>query len=354
MSVLVADRLRRGGRAARAVAVGLLVALALPVVAATSVAPERWVARRGDDLAWSQPAFDDAAWPTADPRSSWRELGEQGYDGMLWFRGVAKPTDDASRPAARNDLGILLGPPACGAYELFAGGRSVGRSRGWSAPLAFGFAEVFRIPREAIGRDGTIRLALRARRTGWISDADDAAGPVSGTLTIGSYTALSDHVQVAWTRHLLRELPLLILAALFAFTAVRHLLLFGRRQQESEHLWFGLLSLAFAVNTFASTYWIYGSPRTAAWPRASPTSPAISPPSSRSSSSGRSLRGRSRVPSARTSSRTPRWPRSSDSGRSCAPSSRAAPRAGSGCCRCWRSQAYSCCARSSAATRRRA
>src|SRR5581483_2835969 len=35
------------------------------------------------------------------------------------------------------------------------------------------------------------------------------------------------------------------------------LLLFGRRPGQSEHLWFALLAFVFALNTFASTYWIY-------------------------------------------------------------------------------------------------
>jgi len=61
-----------------------------------------------------------------------------------------------------------------------------------------------------------------------------------------------------WNTLLLREVPLLVLAALFAFVFLHHLLLFSRRRQ-SEHLWFGLLALAFSLNTFASTYWIYES-----------------------------------------------------------------------------------------------
>src|SRR5207237_2904634 len=53
------------------------------------------------------------------------------------------------------------------------------------------------------------------------------------------------------------EVPLLVLAALFGFVSLHHFLLFGRRRKQTEHLWFGLLAFAFAINTFASTYWIY-------------------------------------------------------------------------------------------------
>ena len=60
-----------------------------------------------------------------------------------------------------------------------------------------------------------------------------------------------------WNDNLLSEVPLLVLAAVFLFVFFHHLTLFLRRRQRTEHLWFGLLSLAFAINTFASTWWIY-------------------------------------------------------------------------------------------------
>ena len=218
MTVLLADRLP-GGRVA---ACGALFALLLIV---------------GTDCAAAQ-----------DVRATWREQGLQGYDGIVSYR--------LRMFVRERDPAVLLGPPAYGGYEVYAGGRLIGRSRGWSLALPFGFAEVFRIPREAIGADGTVMLALRVRRIGWVSDGDPASGPVSGVLTLGEQRALADRVRAEWSGLLLREVPLLVLAALFGFVFLHHLLLFSRRRQ-TEHLWFGLLALAFAINTFASTYWIY-------------------------------------------------------------------------------------------------
>ncbi len=73
---------------------------------------------------------------------------------------------------------------------------------------------------------------------------------------------LGDHLavqgtQAQWDHTLLADVPFLLLAILFATGAAYHLLLYGRRRQETGHLWFGLLSLCFAANTFASSYWIY-------------------------------------------------------------------------------------------------
>jgi signal transduction histidine kinase/ActR/RegA family two-component response regulator len=241
----------RGGRAA---VLGLLAALLLTAPAS---AQELWATQTGDDPRWSGPAFDDSAWPRVDVRSTWREQGHQARDGMVWFRRVVPLNEEARLAARKNELALLLGPPVYGGYEAYAGGRLIGRSRGWSAALPFAFPEVFRVPGEAIGKDGTVSLALRVRRIGWASDEDAQSGPVSAVLNLGGHQALADRIRARWTDQLLGELPLLILAALFALVSLRHLLLFGRRRAQTEHLWFGLLALAFAINTFASTFWIY-------------------------------------------------------------------------------------------------
>ncbi|HYM59315.1 MAG TPA: ATP-binding protein, partial [Thermoanaerobaculia bacterium] len=262
MTVHLADRLPGGGRA---VALGVLLALLVvfPMAAASMApsaggrSPELWATQTGDDPRWSWPEFDDSAWPRVGLRSTWREQGRQGYDGMVWFRRVVTLGDEARIAAGRNDLGLLLGPPVYGGYEAYAGGRRIGRSRGWSSALPFGFPEVFRVPREVIGNDGKVRLALRVRRISWVSDPDPDSGPVSTVLTLGAYPALADRLHSGWTDHLLKETPQLILAALFGLAFLHHLMLFGRRRKQTEYLWFGLLAFAFAINTFASTYWIY-------------------------------------------------------------------------------------------------
>ncbi|HYI09418.1 MAG TPA: ATP-binding protein [Thermoanaerobaculia bacterium] len=258
MSVHLADRLRSG---VRAVACGVLLGLlALPVSGAErpgEAGNELWATRTGDDPRWSQPGFDDSAWPRVPVHSTWNEQGRQGHDGMVWFRRVVTLGAEARQAARGNELGLLLGPPVYGGYEVYAGGRRIGRSRGWSASLAFGFPEVFRVPSEVVGKDGTLSVALRVRRIAWASDSDPQSAPVSGILTFGVRRALADRLHARWADQLLGEFPLLVLAALFGFAFLHHILLFGRRRQQTEHLWFALLALTFAINTFASTYWIY-------------------------------------------------------------------------------------------------
>ena len=115
--------------------------------------------------------------------------GLQGYDGIVSYR-TAWSSGSGRRAAAR--------PPAYGGYEVYAGGRLIGRSRGWSSALAFGFPQVFRVPDEAIGKDGKVVLALRVRRIGWVSDQDPKSAPVSAVLTLGGHPALADRVRAGW------------------------------------------------------------------------------------------------------------------------------------------------------------
>ena len=241
----------------RGSSLALFAALLLCPAAGRTVGPGLWKSRPGDDTRWASPEYDDSAWRTVALPAPWREQGYTGLDGTVWFRRVVPVDEEARLAARRGRLGILLGPPMYGGYQVFAGGRLLGSSRGWSLELPYPFAAVFRVPPQAVGENGELALALRVRRVGWWSDADPEAAAVGTTLALGDDQALRDRIDARWNRTLLKDLPLLLLAALFAPAAAYHLLLYWRRRQETEHLWFGLLSLCFAINTFASSYWIY-------------------------------------------------------------------------------------------------
>ena len=218
MPALFADRLSGG----RAVACGALLALLL---------------------------IPGTAFAAQDVRSTWRAQGLQGYDGIVSYRIPIVVRD--------RDAAVLLGPPAYGGYEVYAGTRLLGRSRGWSSPLAFGFSHVFRVSAEAIGGDGTVVLTLRARRIGWISDRDPESGPVSGVLTTGEYR----RPRGPHPRQLERP------SARGGSAARPGRALRVRRPppppalqpppQTGRAPLVRPLALAFAINTFASTYWIY-------------------------------------------------------------------------------------------------
>ncbi len=247
-------------RGATALAAVLLLFSAAGAAAAGDGAarPELWRTRPGDDPRWASPGWDDSLWRQVPLPAKWREQGYTGFDGDVWFRRVETLDAAARLAASRGRLGILLGRSSMyGAYQVFAGGRLAGSSRGWGLKLPYPRVEVFPIPRQAVDADGRVALALRVRRVAWAADREARAAPVGGELVLGDYQALHDRADLAWSRSLLTELPLLLLAALFLAAVPYHGVLYRRRRHEVGHLWFSLLALAFAANTFASSYWIY-------------------------------------------------------------------------------------------------
>jgi signal transduction histidine kinase len=83
------------------------------------------------------------------------------------------------------------------------------------------------------------------------------AAPVDRIVASSGGQALRAQGELAWANTLLADLPMLVLSALLLAAVPYHILLYLRRRQERAHLWFALLVLSFAANTFASSYWIY-------------------------------------------------------------------------------------------------
>jgi signal transduction histidine kinase/FixJ family two-component response regulator len=237
----------------------VLLLLAAGTVAAQGERPQAGLckSRPGDDVRWARPGYDDSAWRAVPLPATWREQGYAGLDGPVWFRRVVSLDEEGRLAARRGQLAILLGPPRYGGYQVYAGGRLLGASPGWAGKLCFPFEEVFRVPREAVGEDGTLALALRARRVGWRSDMEPDGAVVGDALVLGDYRTLRDRADLAWSRTLTADLPFLFLALLFVAVGAYDLLLYWRRRRQIEHLWFGLLALCFAANTFASSFWVY-------------------------------------------------------------------------------------------------
>jgi signal transduction histidine kinase/DNA-binding NarL/FixJ family response regulator len=252
-------------RDVRRVAILLAAVLLAPLVCRAAAAPSVpegtasaiWRAQRGDDPRWESPAFDDSAWPAVRLPGTWRDLGLSGFDGVVWFRGSFRLDAEASAAAGRGRLALFLGPSTHDGYQVYAGGRLIGSSRGEGGGLVYPRSEVFAIPPGLVGKEGGLVVALRMRRAAWITDRNPRAGPVGETVALGSEPALRDRAQVLWDRALFSELPLLVLTLLLVAAVPYHFLLFWRRRQETGHLWFGLLALCFAANTFACSYWIY-------------------------------------------------------------------------------------------------
>ena len=141
-----------------------------------------WKRQAGDDPQWSQPEFDDSAWPVVT-------MPLRTFDtGVFWLRR----TVDA--PACGGECYITVGLIS-EIYEVYVNGLRVGGAGEFaSSEVHHPQPRAFRIPAEALHRGSRVTVALRVRgshmmwgRTGqgisekdayWLSSADYATTAV--------------------------------------------------------------------------------------------------------------------------------------------------------------------------------
>jgi signal transduction histidine kinase len=239
------------------VALLLLPAFAADAEEEWSTLPQTWRSQVGDNPAWANPDYDDSTWSTVIPTATWDEQGYTGVDGYIWYRVRVTLDGLAMSLADDGQLGLSIGRTRFGGYQLFAGGRLVGQSRGWAVELPIPTPEVFQIPAEAVRADGTLDLALRVRRLGWASDRSDQGSVGGGLLALGHLQRARDQLDLEEARGLLGDVSLLLLTALYVLIGAYQVLLFLRRRQQVEYLWFGLFALCFAINTFVISTWVW-------------------------------------------------------------------------------------------------
>jgi signal transduction histidine kinase/DNA-binding response OmpR family regulator len=112
--------------------------------------------------------------------------------------------------------------------------------------VAYDQRRTYAVPPQAIDSGGRLVVALRV----WKSP--ETRGSVGhlyeGPFLIGPYDELV-------RKELLSELPTLFLAGVFLLLAAWHLLLYWRRRQLSEYLWFAAAAFLVAGYTFLRTQW---------------------------------------------------------------------------------------------------
>ena len=217
-----------------------------------------WKAQLGDDPSWSDPGLDDSAWTPVEVPGRWRiddlrtgregDLGSAGEGTMVWLRRTLGARTLVTPPDRQQPMAVSLGAVES-SYELYLNGLRIGGAGAMPpnpAP-AFDRWALHPIPPEAVGPSARWTLAIRIWQGPSASPA--AAGPVAGPFAVGLAEELA-------RSSLRRQLPQLILTALFAFLALYHLqLLRHSRSHPWTYLWIGLLALNAALAVFFQSQW---------------------------------------------------------------------------------------------------
>lgn len=208
-----------------------------------------WRFRTGDDMAWANPALDHGRWDNLMGPRDWRSQGYHDYTGMAWYRATFEFDLDA--PNMLEDLeqlGVSVGK-IHSAYEIYANGFLLG-GVGELPPNPVALNDQIRlyaIPRNLIGDDGRLTLALRVWR-------EEALGRVSKSgmyeepLRVGIVFQLTREI---WVNEVFR----LMLAIIYAAFGVYHLYLYARNRRSPDFLWFGITSILIAVYCLEISQW---------------------------------------------------------------------------------------------------
>ncbi len=214
-----------------------------------------WRFHTGDDPAWAQPEYDDAAWEQVDLHApddppdpelgtsgfapGWTAKGHPGYSGYAWYRMRLNVQ------GAEGRLAIKMPDAVDDAYQIFVKGTQIGEfghfgtRREWAYP-----SQPRGFPLPPAVRDGSIEIAIRV----WMNSASRFTGPDAGGLhgppMIGSAPAIANQVSLDWDAldHDIGSgfLEMLVLL-LTLVVAVTHFVL---DRTERAYLWLGLVSLA--------------------------------------------------------------------------------------------------------------
>lgn len=152
-----------------------------------------WRFTTGDDVAWAQPEFDDAAWKPIEVGKPWEKAGHKNYDGYGWYRlrvNLPKAESENAYFKQYQKLTLLLGAVDDVDVTYF-NGVEVGRTG--SVPNdTKGHHETVRryeVPAKHIRWDAENVIAVR------VFDSDGNGGMHQGTPTL-SVPVWTDFVEV--------------------------------------------------------------------------------------------------------------------------------------------------------------
>lgn len=209
-----------------------------------------WRFQPGDDLAWANPGFDDSQWRTGRMPKRWPNNGYPEQAQMGWYR-LSLHID----PHALDDhgfahgLGLRMGK-VMSAYQVYANGHLLG-GVGKMPPLArfnYDREAVHFLPRELVGPDGELVLALRVWGGSDAMARYWGGGPYRGEFSLGGY---AEQVQGNFASNVAS----LVLFGLILGFGVYNLYLYHRNRQLKLYLWFGLTAVNVAVYSLMLTQW---------------------------------------------------------------------------------------------------
>lgn len=230
-----------------------------------------WKFRTGDNMAWTQASFDDAAWDTIDLTPlqqsydpsigsggfvpGWTARGYKGYSGYAWYRlriNVKNPQ--------RVALALKMPDDIDDAYQVYVNGQFVGEFGRFTSKGVTDYESqprAFPLPRNV--RDGHATIAIRMWMSTFTPLVDQDAGGLHGPPVLGKAESIDKILRLDWEafdRSLYGgffEAAVLLVVVAVAFG------LFWLDPQEPAYLWLGLIcsALLTRVGLFLAVCYVH-------------------------------------------------------------------------------------------------
>lgn len=218
----------------------LLCCLSANLAAEVRSLAGEWRFRPGDDPAWAAPDFDDSDWQTASVPGYWPKGGFPEVDQLGWYR-LRVPVDPDDAPLSVRFGGVRY------AFELYADGMRLGGAGTLppDASMEFDRERILPIPVDALA-DGEVVFAVRVWGGFPAAVAAAGAGPYMVRPLLGNSADLMRDL-------LISELPIALLAFVFAIAALWFFYFFYRVPRLKTYLWFSLTAIVIAPYMLTQT-----------------------------------------------------------------------------------------------------
>jgi sigma-B regulation protein RsbU (phosphoserine phosphatase) len=211
-----------------------------------------WRFHSGDDPRWADPAFDDSKWTLISSEKGWSEQGYKNKAGTAWYRAKVLI------PEGEGPIAICV-PLIVTSYQLFTDGHLIGGEGGMPPhehAYYYPHAGVYLLPH--FDHAQTVSLAFRVWE--WPDMAAYDPGGLRPGLLIGKKELIEKRGTdashgTAWG--LVSDCFIATLEMLAGFAS---LVLFASRTREKEYLWFAVMVMLDASDTYFFISFVYFHP----------------------------------------------------------------------------------------------